>query len=279
MEFVVKKALKGAKAVQSHELFGKAVFLECGYHNPEKFCFDHHVLFGGEFTLSTAGMVQQQLIQRRRLPNTIVMNHVRHLDNIVGLYLLWYRRLATTADATDIVAVADLMDRVGPLAAASCPQQTLAVLNSAQSIIPFNEWELGDEEARDLALQAVTNLKNMVTTEQEPVRYETIFEESEFIVVTSKQFLGSTLYDSGYDAYAVYVRNDNGSYKWTLARASEYVPFDIPGAFAELNELEEGIGDDNSWAGRATIGGSPKKTGSRLTPEQVVEVLKKHWHG
>jgi hypothetical protein len=268
-EFVVQKTLKDPTA---HPLFGQAVFIECGLHDPKNHCFDHHgMVAGNEFVMSTSGMVHQQMLQRREFPTIVVMNHVRHIDNIVTLYLLWYRRYALTATTHEVVAAAGLIDRVGPLAMASVPQMIGAVLETAQSIIPFREWEIPDEELQNLMLRAVNSLKQMVTREQQLPEYQTIFEEGEFAIVNSDDFIGNALYDQGYNAYVVCTKNQDGTYKWTFARASEYVPFNISGAFEELNALEAG------WGGRPTIGGSPQGVGSNLELETVIEIAKKHW--
>lgn len=279
MKLIVQKGLKGPEAVQAHELFGEAVFVECGLHDPENFCYDHHSIGAeGKFTLSSAGMVQQELLQRRRMPNVVVMNHVRHLDNLVALYLLWFRGLATHPDTSQLVAAAELMDRVGPLVTASIPQMVHSVLQTAQALIPFKEWEAEDEELKELAIAAVESLRGMVTAPQKTARVEVVWESADgkFVVVCSDDFIGNTLYDRGYDAYAAFTRNEDGSYKWTFARASEYVPFDIPSAFAELNALE-GCEEGEGWGGRAVIGGSPRGTGTRLEPDAVLGVLKKRY--
>lgn len=275
MEFIIDKGVKSPESVSAHTLFGKAVFVECGVHDPEKFCFDHHSMEGSIHTLSSAGMLHQEIIQRRRLPSVVVMNHVRHLDNLMALYLLINRGSASHPDTFQLVSVADLIDRVGPLAVSSVPQIPFSVLSTAQSMIPFKEWELGEEELAAAGLAAVASIRSMVTAPQKVVSYETLFEseDGKFIVVTTDQFLGTTLYDQGYDAYAAYAQNEDGSLKWTLARASEYVPFDIPSAVAGLNEKETG------WGGRATIAGSPKPQGSNLNLEEVLEVLKSTYKG
>lgn len=277
MELIINKAVKTAEAVREHELFGKAVFLECGLHEPQSFCYDHHSMVAGQdqFSLSTAGMIHQELLQRRQLPTTVVANHVRHFDNLVAHYLLTYRGLAFHPDTFQLAAVADLIDRVGPLAVRSVPQIVTSILTTAQAVIPFKEWEMSEEELKAAALKAVESLRAMVTTPRDTAEYETIWAspDQKFAIVKSSQFLGTTLYDQGYDAYVAFTENKDGSLKWTLARASEYVQFDIPAAMAELNQLEAG------WGGRPTIGGSPKDSGSRLAVETVVEVLKKHYHG
>lgn len=271
---IIDKSVKDAQAVKDHPLFGKAVFIECGLHEPSNFCYDHHSM-GPEtkWSLSSAGMIQQELLQRRRMPQNVIMNHARHLDNIVALYLLANRGLAIHPDTSQLVAAAELIDRIGPLATRSIPQIIFGVLLTAQSQIQFKEWELDNEALRDATLKAIESLRGMVTAPIETAQVSMVWEspDQKFVIAESAQFVGNALYDAGYDGYAVFTSNADGSLKWTLARASEYVPFDIPSAVAELNTIEKG------WGGRAIIAGSPKDTGSRLTIDQVVEVLTKHY--
>lgn len=276
MQFKVEKNVKTADAVREHPLFGQAVFIECGLHDPANYCYDHHSMDAATaWSLSSAGMIHQELVQRRRLPSVVVMNHVRHLDNLVALYLLTYQRLALHPDTFQLVSVADLIDRVGPLAIATVPQIPASVLATAQNVIPFKEWEMDDERIAEAGLKAVASIRSMVTAPETVVKYDTTWEapDKKMVVVTSAQFLGNTLYDAGFDAYAAYTINPDGTMKWTLARASEYVPFDIPAAITALNELEAG------WGGRPTVAGSPRDTGSRLSIETVLEVLKSAYAG
>lgn len=279
MEFFVEKDLKGPESVVRHSLYGKAVFVECGIHDPENFCYDHHSMTGSdEFTLASAGMVQQELLKRRKMPGVIVMNHVRHLDNLMALYLLWFRGLATHPDTTRLVSVADLIDRVGPLAVASLPQMERSILETAQNKIPFKEWEIENEELQGLAISAIESIRSNVTAPVQMARYEVIWtsDDEKFIVVESNMPIGMTLYDQGYDAYGVYTKNEDGTYKWTLARASEYVPFNIPVAARKLNELE-GCEVGKGWGGRPVIGGSPQGVGTKLSPEEVMNVIRSFW--
>ncbi len=276
MELRVEKGLKGPEAVRAHELFGQAVFVECGLHDPANFCFDHHVMEGAQYMLSVAGMIQQEMLQRRRMPQTVVMNHVRHLDNLMALYLLLFRGLVSHPDTTVLVSCADLMDRVGPLATASLPQLQTAVLFTAQNAIPFKEWEVGDEQLRDLAVAAVEKIRAMVTVPVKTARYTTRFTSADgkFIIAECNEPVGNTLYDQGYDAYLVYSRNADGSLKATFARASEYVPFNIPAFAAGMNAAENIADPKKGWGGRGTIGGSPLGTGSHLALDVIIEGAK-----
>lgn len=270
---IIDRSMKDAQAVRSNKLFGQAVFIECGVHDPANFCYDHHSMGETQWQLSSAGMIQQELLQRRRMPQTVVMNHARHLDNLVALYLLANRGLVTHPDTTQLVSAAELIDRIGSLAARSIPQVIHGVLLTAQANIPFKEWELSDTDLQIAAIKAIESLRGMVTAPMETAKITTVWESSDqkFVIAESAQFIGGALYDAGFDAYAVFTRNADGSFKWTLARASVYVPFDIPSAVAELNILEKG------WGGRDIIAGSPKETGSRFEIDAVVEVLKKHY--
>jgi hypothetical protein len=274
MDFRVEKNVKSAEDVRKHELFGKAVFIECGLHDPANFCYDHHSMNdGGLFMLSSVGQVYEDLVELRRMPSVVVMNHVRHLDNLMVLYLLVYQRTVLNPDTFQLVCVADMIDRVGPLAIGVVPQIPAAVLTTAQNLIPYKEWEADEEELKIAALKAVASIRSMVTMAEEVVEYQTIMDIKPFAVVTAEKPLGRTLYEAGYDAYAAYMDNKDGSRKWTLARASKYVPFDIPAAIAALNELEPG------WGGRDTVAGSPQGVGSRLPIETVLEVLKSAYKG
>lgn len=58
--------------------------------------------------------------------------------------------------------------------------------------------------------------------------------------------------------------------KYTISRRDSNVPTDLPTALAELQTLEE------DWGGRGDIFGSPQNTSSALTPEQVIEIVKRY---
>ena len=65
-----------------------------------------------------------------------------------------------------------------------------------------------------------------------------------------------------------------GVYAYTISRLSPYIDFPITEIYSELNKAE-GIqdGSPNSWGGSEIIGGSPRSTGSRLTPNQILNIL------
>jgi hypothetical protein len=289
MDLFVDRKLKGEHAVKAHPLYGRAVFLECGYHNQEMFCYDHHDMPGSSVMLSIALQIQTELIQRRKLPIAVVCNHVRHYDNLLSMYMLRYRSMAKHPDTLLLVAAADLIDRVGPLAVSSVPQLIASVLLTAQEIVPFKEFDLTaytDEQIRDFALKALESLRGMVAREVKAARYEQMYRSSDqlFAIVKSEDFIGNTLYDEGCDAYVAFTTAGD-TLKFTLAKASDHVDFDINGCYRELNELEAAKrnlsvvdlkASGNTWGGRSTIGGSPKD-GTKLALETILEIFKENY--
>lgn len=63
----------------------------------------------------------------------------------------------------------------------------------------------------------------------------------------------------------------DGTYKkYTICRFNQHVPFDLPNALIEFQNLEPG------WGGRADIVGSPIGTSSKLNLDQVLRVVDKY---
>jgi hypothetical protein len=74
----------------------------------------------------------------------------------------------------------------------------------------------------------------------------------------------------GVDAY-VSVQQQDSTWRYTIGRRSEFIPFDVPMLIEKLNEAEGN--EDDRWGGATIIGGSPRVGGSRLTPAQVERII------
>jgi hypothetical protein len=63
-------------------------------------------------------------------------------------------------------------------------------------------------------------------------------------------------------------------YYYSIGRASPYIPFDVPAILEALNKAENIQPEDTDrWGGGNTIGGSPRKKGSRLPPGEVKRII------
>ena len=83
------------------------------------------------------------------------------------------------------------------------------------------------------------------------------------------------MYNDGITAFAALVTGKNdGSYVYTLGRRSVWTPFNLQELYSRLNAEEAAIvNDQNRWGGSDTVGGSPRETGSRLSPERLEEII------
>ena len=284
MKLIVDKTITKASDVRNHPLYKQAVFVECGLYDTTNFAYDHHD-GDSKNRLCACEQIQEQLLKGRTLPNTIVFNSIRGFDNLVALYLLWYRDMFRLSETSKLVSVAGTMDRIGPSCSSAMDPFVLAVLLTAQNIIPFKEYEIANEDLKTLGLKAILNLKQQVTAASELVEYETFKEVDESLIVAyCDSPIRNTLYDQGYRAYGVYTSQSNSNTKWTLARISEYVPFNLSVAYQFLNELEAKALDvkvdelKGIWDGRDVVGGSPRNIGTVLTPEVVTKALEACWN-
>lgn len=68
--------------------------------------------------------------------------------------------------------------------------------------------------------------------------------------------------------------NGKDNYRYTLFRLSPFIPFPIPAILKQLN-LSEGIesGDTDRWDGSPLMAGSPRNKGSKLTPQEVRDII------
>ncbi len=72
------------------------------------------------------------------------------------------------------------------------------------------------------------------------------------------------------NAFVSVLDNTPGKYRYTIGKTSMFYSFDIPKILGRLNEVE---GGNDKWGGSNTVGGSPRVTGSKLSPEQVKQII------
>lgn len=82
------------------------------------------------------------------------------------------------------------------------------------------------------------------------------------------------LFAQGIHAFVSLLGEDSGRFHYSIGKMSPYIPFPINDIYKALN-VAEGL-DPNSgvcWGGGDTIGGSPRRVGSCLSPAQVQEII------
>ncbi len=79
------------------------------------------------------------------------------------------------------------------------------------------------------------------------------------------------VFADGIRAYVAVRTRPDGRWTYTVGRMSPFIPFDVQGILAALNEAE-GTTDDR-WGGGNTVGGSPRLSGSKLSPREVEAII------
>jgi hypothetical protein len=95
--------------------------------------------------------------------------------------------------------------------------------------------------------------------------WQLIFEEG--------PYARTKLFSEKVKAYVALVGNREDTYAYTIGKMSPFVLFPLKRIYGALNEAEGLSSQDNCWGGSTIIGGSPRKTGSHLSPEQVQNVI------
>jgi len=85
----------------------------------------------------------------------------------------------------------------------------------------------------------------------------------------------TSIYASGTSAFVGMRPRDDGNYTYVLGKMSPYIQFPLLKIYETLNKIENFDSIDNAWGGSDIIGGSPRKTGSRLAPQEVEKIINK----
>ncbi len=95
------------------------------------------------------------------------------------------------------------------------------------------------------------------------------------MIVETSIYARTSIYASGISAFVgMRARNDR-NYTYVLGKMSPYVPFPLVEIYQSLNKIENLESAHNAWGGSDIIGGSPRKTGSRLPPQELEKIINK----
>jgi hypothetical protein len=75
----------------------------------------------------------------------------------------------------------------------------------------------------------------------------------------------------GIDAYVTVFQYDKNTWRYTVGRRSEFIPFDVPKIISALNEAE--TNKKEKWGGADIVAGSPRVAGSKLSPDVVEAII------
>lgn len=81
------------------------------------------------------------------------------------------------------------------------------------------------------------------------------------------------LYQEGVQALITFRDNQDGTYTYSIGKISDFIKFPIPELYNVLNQAENLIDPNNQWGGSTIIGGSPRRSGSKLKPEKLENIV------
>lgn len=86
-------------------------------------------------------------------------------------------------------------------------------------------------------------------------------------------FARAKLLSDGERAFVAVRDRPDGGYVYSIGKMSPFVDFPIETILDELNRAEGSDDTTGHWGGSDMIGGSPRKSGSRMSPEEVERVI------
>jgi hypothetical protein len=92
-------------------------------------------------------------------------------------------------------------------------------------------------------------------------------------IIEKGTYARTRLFSEGVKAYVSLLERQDDSYAYTIGKMSPFIKFPIVRIYEALNKAENLTTRDNRWGGSPIIGGSPRKTGSRLSPENIEKII------
>jgi len=185
---------------------------------------------------------------------------------------------------TRLVAVSDLLDTTGgtyPLDPSSRIMRELAWIYEPYNAVRFSGKlaQLNEGEMRNIIEAVCSRISEYTLGRGKTIRLDTRYEEvgggvGWVMIKELGPFARSELFAKGVHAFVSVRDRGNEHYDYTLGRTSPFIDFPIEHFYKVLNDAEELNGNEgNHWGGGDTIGGSPRKTGSKIKPDDLIRII------
>jgi hypothetical protein len=264
--------MKEIHILPTGQVLPNAINIEMGKLDPEKLCFDRLAEYSKYAFRSAAKQLAEAIVLGLQLPNAFVTSHIEHACNVFSCAIFLDPSLVKNPKFTILLDVVDRLDTFGPaypvpeivslqIRALMAPVWKLRNEGKLYSLLPSEVSKLLRNTAQQIVDYCNNNV-SLVVEKENPRTFQIISEHQSAIMVESASFIFDLLYKKSYRICIVY-RKLSESYKYDIAKQSEFVSFDIPAFVGQLNQLEPG------WAATYTTGHSPRSNHSQLEPQQV----------
>lgn len=251
--------------------------------NPTHASFDHHM---GVDRMATRATCEQIALAIRFGPLEVVSDpdrlnvHVNHADEDVCLsvWLLDHQEVIDEPRIRRLVDAEGLLDTTGGCCLPVKDSDFLAEI--AWIFAPCKSRPRGAEEMEAVILAVGERVDRYAVglAERTPTasEYSTIERRGRIAAIVEHGPLArAQLREAGIDVFlSLLRRRPSGRLEVSIGKTTPYVPFNLARAFVELNRLEE-CPQSDCWGGGETIGGSPRRAGTKLDIQTMLDVLER----
>lgn len=259
--------------------------------------FDHHVKVDRTSTRATCAQVHMEInlglfstFQKDGIPNANI--YVNDCDEDVCLSV-WLLRNHEKANETVVKELVYLEDKLDATAGAfpfgeSSISRKMEWIFEPYRIARFNRQlsNMDEIEMKSLIDNVCSRISQYVNLESEERgmvgQYEIIGgrpgNDGWCLVTESGPSARQALFNNGISAFISYLgERKDSNHNYVIGKKSVWIPFPINELYEILNIADKKIiNDENKWGGSNTIGGSPRETGSKLTPKQLEKIINEY---
>ena len=139
-------------------------------------------------------------------------------------------------------------------------------------------YSMSKKEMKDILRSVCARIDAAIAGRSGEIELDTRFEKigggPGWQLINEKgPYARTKLFSQKIKAYVALVENKEDTYTYTIGKMSPFVLFPLERIYGALNKAEGLSSEENCWGGSAIIGGSPRKAGSRLSPEKVQKVI------
>ena len=139
-------------------------------------------------------------------------------------------------------------------------------------------YSMSKKEMKDILGSVCDRIDAAIDGRSREIELDTRFEKiggghGWRLIYEEGPYARTKLFSEKIKAYVALVENREDTYAYTIGKMSPFVMFPLERIYGALNKAEGLSSQENCWGGSAIIGGSPRKTGSRLSPKKVQKVI------
>jgi hypothetical protein len=262
--------------------------------------FDHHSKSDRPSTLATCMQVYEEInmglfetFRKEGIPTATIYINDPDEDTCLSIWLLQHHELVidhANPRINRLVSIEDKLDRHAgayPFGDKKLRRQMAWIFE------PYNNArfsgklaKMDDLEMHSLVEAVLSRINEHVFNEGEELSLEGNYEvtgggQGWSMIKETGPASRIAMYNDGITSYAKVVSENDESWTYTLGRRSPWdKKFDIPKLYGKLNNLESAIvTENNKWDGSNTIGGSPRRTGSNLSPKKLEDFINEQLEG